>query len=235
MLDSEASHNLMPKAVMEKLGLDVTRKYHDLYSFDSSRVHCIGLIKYLVVSLDQIPAKNVLMDVVVPDVPPRFGMLLSRSWGEKLKGTIQLDFSYATIPVFGQLRKLYREKEMKYMITSKDKPVNHPIIAVHTDLESFILYSDGGLNDEDVQLVQVEEIPKISENFREVLKKEKKKAASTSKPPACQQKKDSEQPEISQGEKKEETKFQHLQEEEEGLWGMDFDGAVGKDGAGIGI
>jgi hypothetical protein len=33
----------------------------------------------LVVSLDQIPAKNVLMDVVVADIPPRFGMLLSRS------------------------------------------------------------------------------------------------------------------------------------------------------------
>ena len=51
--------------------------------------------------MDQIPTKNVLMDVVVADIPPRFGMLLSRSWGGKLKGTLQLDFSYATIPVFG--------------------------------------------------------------------------------------------------------------------------------------
>lgn len=79
MFDSEASHNLMPKAIIEKLGLDITGKYHDLYSFDSGRVRCIGLIKDLVVSLDQIPAKNVLMDVVVADIPPRFGMLLSRS------------------------------------------------------------------------------------------------------------------------------------------------------------
>ena len=96
MLDSGASHNLMPRAIMEKLGLDITKKYHDLYSFDSGRVRSIGLIKYLVVSLDQIPTKNVLMDVVVVDIPPRFGMLLSRSWGAKLKGTLQLDFSYAT-------------------------------------------------------------------------------------------------------------------------------------------
>ena len=107
MFDYGASHNLMLKVVMEILGLDITRKYHDLYSFDSSRVRCIGLIKDFVVSLDQIPTKNVLMDVVVADIPPRFGMLLSRSWGEKLKGTLQLDFSYATIPVFGQMRKLY--------------------------------------------------------------------------------------------------------------------------------
>jgi len=103
MLDSSASHNLMPKSIMDKLGLSITRPYHDLYSFDSGRVKCLSLIKDLVLSLDQIPAKNVLMDVVVADIPPRFGMLLSRSWGAKLKGTLQLDFSYTTILVFEQL------------------------------------------------------------------------------------------------------------------------------------
>jgi len=90
------------------------------------------------VSLDQILTKNVLTDVVVADIPPWLGLLLSRSWGAKLKGTLQLDFSYATIPVFGQLRKLYREKKMQYMITSKEKPLNHPIDVVHTDLELFV-------------------------------------------------------------------------------------------------
>jgi len=88
------------------------------------------------------------MGVVVADIPPRFGMLLSRSWGAKLQGTIQLDFSYATIPVFGQMRKLYQEQKLKYMITSKEKPINHPISYVHIDLESFVLYSDS-LNDID--------------------------------------------------------------------------------------
>ncbi len=82
------------------------------------------------------------MDVVVADIPPRFGMLLSRSWGAKLKGSLQLDFSYATFLMFGQVRKLYREKKMKYMITNKEKPMNHQINYVHTDLESFVLYSD---------------------------------------------------------------------------------------------
>ena len=35
LLDSEASHNLMPKDVMEDLGLSITKPYHDLYAFDS--------------------------------------------------------------------------------------------------------------------------------------------------------------------------------------------------------
>ena len=100
MLDSEASHNLMPKAIMEKLGSDITRPYHDLNSFDSGRLKCLGPIKGLVVSLEKIPTKNVLMDVVVANIPPRYGILLSRLLREKLRGTLQLDFSYATIPVF---------------------------------------------------------------------------------------------------------------------------------------
>ena len=51
MHDSGASHNLMPKEVMEKLGLEITRPYKDLYSFYSSRVKCLGLIKDLCVNL----------------------------------------------------------------------------------------------------------------------------------------------------------------------------------------
>ena len=84
MFDSGASHNLMPKIIMECLGLDITRPYKDLYSFDSREVKCLGLIKDRAVSLHQIPEKNLVMDVVVADVPPKFGMLLSRSWAAKL-------------------------------------------------------------------------------------------------------------------------------------------------------
>jgi hypothetical protein len=84
MLDSGASHNLMPKVIMQKLGLEVTRPYRDLYTFDSRKVKCLGMIKDLVVNLAQIPVKSILMDVVVVDVPAKYGMLLSRSWGAKL-------------------------------------------------------------------------------------------------------------------------------------------------------
>jgi hypothetical protein len=84
MLDSGASHNVMPKSIMEKLGLEITRPYEDLYSFDSRKVKCIGMIKDLVVNLAQIPAKSILMDVVVADIPPKYGMLLSRSILEDL-------------------------------------------------------------------------------------------------------------------------------------------------------
>ena len=105
MLYFGASHNLMPKLVMEKLNLDITRPYKDLFSFDSSQVKCLGLIKDLRVTLVQYPAKSILMDIVVADIPPKYGMLLSRSWGAKLQGSLQLDISYATISIFGQAQK----------------------------------------------------------------------------------------------------------------------------------
>ena len=88
ILDLGASHNLMPKVIMDNLGLDITRPYKDLYSFDSRKVKCIGLIKDLVVSLHEILEKSILMDVLVAYIPVKVGMLLSRSWVAKLKGTL---------------------------------------------------------------------------------------------------------------------------------------------------
>jgi ribonuclease HI len=140
LMDSGASHNLMPKTVMEELGLEVTRAYHDLYSFDSRRVQCLGVIKDLVVSLFQLPMKSMIMDIVVADVPPKFGMLLSRTWIKRLGGTLQMDLTYATIPVFGgEHMKLYREAQLAYIIGDEANPTNHPIFALETDLGSSLL------------------------------------------------------------------------------------------------
>src|ERR1700677_506116 len=100
---------------MEKLGLEVTKTYHDLYSFDSRRVQCLGVIKDLVVTLFQLPMKSVVMDIVVADDPPKFGMLLSRSWIKRLGGTLQMDLTSAAIPVLkADHRRLMREAQLVY-------------------------------------------------------------------------------------------------------------------------
>ena len=129
LLDTRASHNLMPKAIMEELGLDITRPYHDLFSFDSRKVKCLGLIKDLAITLTQLPMKSMMMDIVVADVPPKFGMLLSRGWIKRLGGTLQNDLSYAIVPVFGgESRRLYREAQLAYIISDENNPSNHPHI-----------------------------------------------------------------------------------------------------------
>ena len=97
LMDSGESHNLMPKSFMDELGLEITKAYRDIYSFDSRKVKFLGVIKYLVVTLFQLPMKSIVMDILVANVPTNFGMLLSRSWIKRLEGTFQMDLSYATI------------------------------------------------------------------------------------------------------------------------------------------
>ena len=128
---------------MKELNLQITKPYRDLYSFDSKRVKCVGIIKDMVVSLAQIPAKSIMMDVLVAYFPARFGMLLSKSWGAKLGGVLKLDFTYAIIHVFnGEERRLYRETRFIKTTTKKDAG-NSPIYGQEKeDLSCFMLHED---------------------------------------------------------------------------------------------
>ncbi len=55
-----------------------------MYSFYSSKLKRLGLIKDLRVNLVQMLANSMEMDIVVADIPPKYGMLVSRSWGDKI-------------------------------------------------------------------------------------------------------------------------------------------------------
>jgi hypothetical protein len=85
-------------------------------------VQCLGVIKDLVVTLFQLPMKSVVMDIVVADVPPKFGMLLSRSWikdlGEHCKWTSHM----LLFCVGGEHRRLYREAQLAYIISDEADP-----------------------------------------------------------------------------------------------------------------
>ena len=109
----------------------------------------------MVVALAQLPTKSIVMDVVVADIPPKFGMLLSRSWESKLKGTLHMVMSYATIPFFGGNRRLYRENRLAHVVNSQYNPKNHPIYVVDTDLGSSIFFNDGPQTDPKIP-VQIE-------------------------------------------------------------------------------
>ena len=133
----------MPKVVMDELGLNIMKPYHDLFSFDSKKVKFLGLIKDLVINLSQLPSKSIVMDIVVVDIPPKFGLLLSHSWSKRLGGTLQMDLTYATIPMFGgETKRLYKENQFTYIISNSNNSINHPIYAVYTDFGSCILQID---------------------------------------------------------------------------------------------
>jgi hypothetical protein len=83
------------------------------------------------------------MDVVVADIPPKYGMLLSSLWGAKLGGSLQLDMTYATIPVFGgQYMRLYIETRLAFMVGDPHNPNNHLVYIADQDLGNCILSID---------------------------------------------------------------------------------------------
>ena len=88
------------------------------------------------------------MDVIVADIPVKFGMFLSRSWSVKLKGTLQMDLSFVTIPIFGEQRRLYRESRIAYMVNSKEKLENYPTYSVETELGSSVFYYNSQFEEE---------------------------------------------------------------------------------------
>ena len=87
------------------------------------------------------------MDVVIADIPPKYGLLLSRSWEAKLVGSLQLDMAFATIPMFGgKFTRLYRETRLAYTVSDPQNPNNFPIYIADQDLGNCILSFDDGLD-----------------------------------------------------------------------------------------
>ena len=54
-----------------------------------------------------------------------------------------MDMSYATIPVVGGNKRLHSEKISPYVVSSQEKPDNHDIYVVDTNLGSSIFFNDG--------------------------------------------------------------------------------------------
>ena len=59
-----------------------------------------------------------------------------------------MDMTYATIHVFNQTRRLYREYHMQYTVTSQDRPQNFPLYSMSTGLDSFIMLNDETLTEQ---------------------------------------------------------------------------------------
>jgi hypothetical protein len=147
MLDSGASNNIMTLEVMHELGLQITRPCRNVQAVDAREVPCCGVIKDLQVCLLAAPKKMLVMDVLVIDCPTQWGMLLSRQWAADVGGSMQMDLSYADIPI-SQVEKvrLYREHKMLHNVEDprvRDNDYLYPDIkdpdAQETDLGAYML------------------------------------------------------------------------------------------------
>jgi hypothetical protein len=64
---------------------------------------------------------------------------------------MQMDMTYATVPVFGgEKRRLYRETKFAYVVSDQNNPINHPIYATESDLGCCILSIDEATEPESI-------------------------------------------------------------------------------------
>ena len=96
---------------MEQLNLKITRPYQNVCAMDSREVEVVGIILGFLVILAKYPNIHLNMDILVIDVPEKWGMLLSRKWAADLGGSIQMEWNYSTFPLSKYtMVKLHSEK-----------------------------------------------------------------------------------------------------------------------------
>jgi hypothetical protein len=99
MLDSGASTNVISLKVMKQLDLKTTRPYENVCGIDSRRVKVLGVCEEIEVFLIYFPYIDILMDILVIDVPDACGILLSRTWSSSLGGFLSMNLTHAYIPM----------------------------------------------------------------------------------------------------------------------------------------
>lgn len=88
MIDSGASNTVMPFKIVEALGLKVGTKKGRCCALDFREVPIIGMISAMPYKLATYPDHDLAMSVLVVDIPPRYGMLLSRKWSVAMGGSL---------------------------------------------------------------------------------------------------------------------------------------------------
>jgi hypothetical protein len=84
MLDSWASTNFISLKVMKRLGLKTTQPYNNVCVIYSRIFEVLRVCEDVEVFLIYFPHINILMDILVIDVPDAWGTLLSRTWSSSL-------------------------------------------------------------------------------------------------------------------------------------------------------
>lgn len=142
MFDSATSCNVMPLEVTNGLKIKVTTTYDKCTTMDSRDVLVLGCVKGLVVQLVAYLGKNLIIDVVIIDFPAKWSMLLSRKCDVSVGGSVHMDIYFATIPIEGNLVKLYREKKMLCLIEDPNN-ASYEVSYADVDADSFIGFADG--------------------------------------------------------------------------------------------
>lgn len=108
----------MPKKIAEVLNIKYDPLNRGIMQLDEKKVQTVGLIKILPLTLFACPSITVSQEVVVIDIPPIFGLCLSRDFTAKIGGYLSLDWSHLI---------LHTKRGAKLKILSEPLHVEHVV------------------------------------------------------------------------------------------------------------
>lgn len=125
----------MPYEIMKDLDLKVDNTQGRCCAMDKREVAIIATINALPYRLSTYPEKELTMSVLVVDIPPQYGMLLSRKWSATMGGSLQCDLSHAMFQIDNKVVKINREPKCFYMIVEDEN--DNMACFVDTYVDSF--------------------------------------------------------------------------------------------------
>lgn len=116
IIDSGAFDNVMSIKIAKALKLTMTPNSGSCYTMESKKVPILWKVNDAHVDLARFTDKKVLAMILVAYILASFGILLRRGFMQQLGGKIKINWSFATIPVKGDMEKFLPEKKMRYTV-----------------------------------------------------------------------------------------------------------------------
>jgi hypothetical protein len=166
--DSGASSNVMPYSLIQKLNVFPEKSSTRIIKLDRSNVKFMGELKYVTIRLTLNPRVQLVIDIIVVDIPEAYGLLLRKDWSAKLQGYFSTNWSHLWIPYKGRMYhiRVDNEAHMKHTvmkIEGKNKPINfaHSILAncfLETNHGCYALQPSSLQSDEQFELLHCTQV-----------------------------------------------------------------------------
>lgn len=106
----------MPKAIVEEMNLYYTRYVEGILKLYSNPLTMVGYVKYVNMDLNKFPKIHVPQDIIVVDLPPLFGMSLSREFTAKLGRFMALYYTHFKINFENNRVKIHNSHTLSYLL-----------------------------------------------------------------------------------------------------------------------
>ena len=77
MIDSGATSSVMPKKIVDQLGLKYEMLEKGVVQLDGIAIEMVGIMRNLDLTLHSCPSFSIPMDIYIIDLPPYFSICLS--------------------------------------------------------------------------------------------------------------------------------------------------------------